>query len=222
MGEQDGAPVDPLENPRADWLGVRTVQGDKEGATPILRDPSMERTSTEEPLPPALPLVLKIAAPRDVPEGAGAPAAEVVSTEVDSSSAPQSLETLQGGEVVALEYADDPILAGRPRLGDDGRVRPGSRSSGDPTHYGPDPTYPAAYYAGGSAPTSVPKNREVWPVMRPWRPTLLPRVWRRIREAVAGSATPASRAVGEPHNVAETGQGVERVVADRLDEPTER
>ena len=126
------------------------------------------------------------------------------------------------GAAIALEYADDSVLAGRPRLSNDGSVRSGPRSGGERTRYGPDPTYPAAYYAEGSAPTSVPKNREVWPVSRPWRPTLLPRVWRRLREAVTGSATPGSSAVGEPHNIAEPGQGVERVVADRLDEPTER
>ena len=71
LGEQDVAPADPLENPRADWLGVRTVQGVEGRATPILRDGAMDRASTEEPLPPVLPLVLKIADPRDVPEGAG-------------------------------------------------------------------------------------------------------------------------------------------------------
>ena len=242
--------MDPRENPRADWLGVRTVQGGEERASPNLRDRAMERASTEEPLPPALPLVLKIADPRAVPEGAGARAPEMLSAEVESSSAAQGLGPLQGvtpapaeepapitslgaeataapapperGEAIALEYADDSVLAGRPRLGNDGSVRPPGPKRGEPARYGPDPTYPAAYYAGGSAPTAVPKNREVWPVSRPWRPTLLPRVWRRLREAVAGTAAPASSAVGEPHNIAQPGQGVERVVADRLDEPTER
>ena len=236
LQEQDGAPVDPLENPRADWLGVRTVQGNQGGATPSVRDGATERTSTDERLPPVLPVVLKVAPPLDVPEGAEAQAPEVVSAEADSSSATQGLVPLQGGipalggepapraspGAITLEYADEPVLAGRPRLASDGSVRPAPRSGGDPTRYGPDPTYPAAYYPEGSAPTSVPKNREVWPVSRPWRPTLLPRVWRRIREAVTGTDAPASSAVGEPHNIAEPGQGVERVVADRLDEPTER
>jgi hypothetical protein len=222
LDEQEGAPVDPLENPRVDLLGVRTAQGDEEKAAPIVRDQAMERASTEEPLVPKLPLVLKISGSHAGPEGPMAQAAEVVLAKVDSPSVPPGVAPLQAGQAIALEYADDLVLAGRPRLGNDGRVRPGPKSSGDPTRYGPDPTYPAAYYPGGSAPTSVPKNREVWPVLRPWRPTLLPRVWRRISEAVTGTATPASRAVGEPHNIAETGQGVERVVANGLDEATER
>jgi hypothetical protein len=192
MDEQDAAPVDPLENPRADWLGVRTARADKKEQAPILRDRAMERASTEEPLPAVLPLLLKVGAPRDVPEGAAPIAAEVVSAEVYPPSAPQVLEPPQSGEVVALEYVEDPVLAGRPRLGNDGSVRSASHSGGDPTRYGSDPTYPAAYYAEGSAPASVPKNREVWPALRPWHPTLLPRVWRRIHDAVAGSATPAS------------------------------
>ena len=74
------------------------------------------RDPRRKPLPPVLPLVLKLARAGDVPEGAVAPAAEVVSTEVEPSSAPQVLEPPQGGEVVALEYADDPVLAGRPGL----------------------------------------------------------------------------------------------------------
>jgi hypothetical protein len=134
-----------------------------------------------------------------------------------------------------LEVEEDPVLAGRPRLRHDGTVTP-RPAGGDPTPYGPDPTFPASYYAGGSAPTSVPKTREVWPIQPPRRPSLLSRLIRRFRgDDDEGNAVPASASAsasastpvpasarGEPRHLAERGRGVERIAADRLDEAPQR
>jgi hypothetical protein len=203
--------VDPLENPRADWLGVRTVQGNAGRAAPILRDGATERASTQEPSPPPLPLVLKIGVPSALPNSPGpqAPEPEPMAQPTPAAEVTAAPVPPAHGQVIALEYADDPVLQGRPRLGADGAMSPGLPSSVDVERYGPEPTYPAAYYAGGTAPTSVPRSRELWPVAQPWHPTVLPRVWRRIRAALGGGSAPASpsspSAVVKARHVAERG-----------------
>jgi hypothetical protein len=190
-------------------------------------------------------------------EGPAAPDAEAAATAAVGSAsvavAGAALPRRDGA--ITLEYVDaeDPALAGRPRLAADGTMIPSPRprpgAGADPTRYGPDPTFPASYYAGGNAPTSVPRTREVWPGAGApsSRPTLLSRIWRRFRttDGTSTTAGPGAQAIaaagpgaapapapapasapgsagGEPRDLAEGGQGVERVAADRLDEPSER
>jgi hypothetical protein len=168
----------------------------------VLDDGKMERTSAEEP-ESDLPRVEKItagsdaappapAATIDLPEPAPAPAASEggagdmpVAVEAPSGDAPTPAQPPaqalpQPAAAIPLEHVEDPSLAGRPRLAQDGTLIPRPRAAGDPA-YGPDPTFPASYAADGTAPTSVPRNREVWPTRRPWRPTLLSRMIQRFR-----------------------------------------
>lgn len=242
-------PVGPPGKARPDPLGVRTtrrtVERPRDEETSGRRDSEMVRTTGDEELPP-LPVTMSIAvpsgnaaatapdttaqqpgpppAPPDDPTEAMLPAA----AEDAAPSPPRSDPS------IPLEQVDDPGLAGRPRLQQDGTVAP-RPSQGDPTRYGPEPTYPAAYYDNPAAPTSVPKTREVWPTRQPWRPTLLSRIARRFRKVEdppedsrppsASTSKPASApasARGEPRDVAQQGRGVERIAGDRLDEASQR
>jgi hypothetical protein len=160
--------------------------------------------------------------------------------EASGSSGPVTHAVAAGPppRAIALEYADDPAPAGPPRRGNLGPGLPAQRTRRGPIRYGPEPTYPAAYYAAAvdSAAPSVPKTREVWPGVgaAPARPTLLARVWRRLRTAAVGSRgnTPTAATAGtepayastgaEPRDLAEHGQRVERIALDRLDESAER
>jgi hypothetical protein len=251
--EGGGVPVDPLEPARPDLLGVRTSHRDEGRArdldASVLSDGKMLRTSAEED-PKPLPLIVKIAASGSTPAivEAPEPVAPVVAEDpsppdttpdgepadtplaAEGSASPDSGEPSppESGEGIALERVDDPALAGRPRLSRDGTLIVPRPQNGDPTRYGPDPTYPASYYAPGAAPTSVPKTHEVWPTRTPWRPTLLSRVFQRFRGKTGGAnpaaapATVAASARSKPRDLAERGEGVERVAADRLDKPAQR
>jgi hypothetical protein len=192
--ESEEAPADPLENPRPDWLGVRTtappapVSAAAEGlsTTSSVHDGQAERASVEQQdaPPPSLPLVVAIAAPNGTPTIV----AEVAPSPARAASAPASPAPARG-DAITLEYADDPAtatatatppapaLAGRPRLDRDGTLVPGPRRGRDPVAYGPEPTYPAAYYPGGAPPIPAPRTREVWPEARP---SFIERLWRRI------------------------------------------
>ena len=155
--EGEGARADPRESPRADWLGVRTTLGNEKRVTPVLRDRQMERTSasTEEQAP-ALPLVMRIAVPRDVPEGDGLQAPVTIVAEEPFSPSPGTEALPSRGGAIGLEYVDNPALAGRPRLGNDGSVIPGRQTVGDKLRYGPDPIGPTrpgqVYYAPRARP----------------------------------------------------------------------
>jgi hypothetical protein len=225
--EPDGATVDPRETPRPDWLGVRTRQASQQRVTSAVRDSKPGLASAEEPAPPTLPVVVRIAISTELPQGSGSrgPIANVAAVE-------------RSPKALVLEYADDPAAAGRPRQPGDGTAPPGQRTRSGPIRYGPDLVFPAAYY-GASAPlTPVPRTREVWPGAGagtgPARPTLLARVWRRLRTVAAGgrdctptsapsAADPAAPSTGgEARDLAEQGEGVQRIALDGLDKSAER
>jgi hypothetical protein len=214
--EQDGAPVDPLENPRPDWLGVRTVAGNQERLKPTLRDSKMERASAEEPAPPPLPVVMRITDSPDELEETALPAPEPAAVLATVAPVPATEPSPSGRSgIIELEYSDQPALAGRPRMRADGAVLPPRRTERGPERYGPEPTYPAAYYAEGSAPASVPRSREVWPAPHSGRPNLIARLWQRLHRA-SGTGAPTSAATGsgvvrasdgpEPGDVAKAGE----------------
>jgi hypothetical protein len=187
-----------------------------------LRDGGMQRTSNEEE-PTPLPLVMTIAVPRA--GAAGGPSPEPVAAvnadpsvgSVAPSPPPTGGSTSpHQGEVVSLEYEDDPAPAGRPRLASDGRrvTPPLPLVVPAPAREGPEATYPASFSSApvpspalapapapapaptptdSSALTSIPKTREVWPTRQPWRPRLLPRVVGWFQKA-GGRNEPAERA----------------------------
>jgi hypothetical protein len=209
--ERDRIRVDPLENPRPDWLGVRTTSVTPAQMRPTLRDEKTERTAAAEPTPPSLPM-MTISVPHDTSEG-GAMPGPGANPGQEPFAPPAVAETPAlappGGEgAIPLEYEDDPALLGRPRLSNDGTLIPGPRRGGNPVSYGPEPTYPTAYYAPGTAPTSVPKTREVWSDARPRRPSLLARVLGRVRKAVGGddAASVPTSTGSEPRDLAQRGR----------------
>jgi hypothetical protein len=240
LHESDGVPADPLETVRPDPLGVRTTLV----VPTVLRDGGMVLAAAEE-RSPDLPLIMKIASPPDTASPSPAPVTSVdmiepspVSFERAPENMPVAAEGPTGDAVVppgppgpaspqpvgaiGLEYVDDPALAGRPRLAADGTLIPGPRPVGDPTGYGPDPTYPASYSAGGSSPASVPRTREVWPTRRPWRPTMLSWMFQRFRKPEGAKPAGPGSSQGEPGDLAKRRQGVERIASDRPDEPAQR
>ena len=120
---------------------------------------------------------------------------------------------------------NDPVLAGRPRL------RPatpdGRGAAGWPGGALPAASFPASYYAAdpdartavatASAPSPSPSSPSP---ARPRR-SLLSRLFR--RPGKRGDAAPAAPSVrGEPRDLAQRGDLVDRVAADRLDESPER
>jgi hypothetical protein len=165
-----------------------------------------------------------------LPSSLGAPAPLPAAT-ATAAAATMPSPAPRGGAPIALEFEENPALAGRPRLSQDGSLLPGPRGAvGGPRGDTPDSTYPASFAGDASNLTSMPKTREVWPTWQPWRPTLLSRAWRRFRkekegaepEPGAGSEPSAASARSEPRDFAERGQGVERLATDRLDEPPQR
>jgi hypothetical protein len=221
--EPDGTTLDPLETTRPDWLGVRTRQATREQIAPGASDNTTRLASADEEPPPALPVVVRIAVSPDSPESGRAQGAIANVVEVEPAR-----------KAIALEYVDDPQTTGRPPMGAAGAAVRAQRSRFGPTRYGPEPTYPAAYYPTGSVPMPAPRTRELWPGTGTARPALLARVWRRLRTATGGdrgntpAATPAdansalASAGTEPRNLAEHGEGVERIAFDRLDESAKR
>src|SRR5262249_14503659 len=103
FNEPDGTTLDPLEAPRPDWLGVRARQATQEQIAPNASDRGARLASTDEEAAPTLPVVVRIAVSPDVPKSGRAQ--EPIANAVGVEPAPKA---------IALEYVDDPRLAGRP------------------------------------------------------------------------------------------------------------
>src|SRR5262249_68768 len=145
--EPDGSVVDPLETPRADWLGVRTRERAAEGAAPPSRDGTMEVATAPDPPPARLPPVLRTPVPSEPPaEGMGrGPVASVAEVEpLPAATAPErgasGAPVTAGREaVIGLEYVDGPTPTEALRRADAGRVQAAQRSPRGPARYGPEP-----------------------------------------------------------------------------------
>jgi hypothetical protein len=169
---------------------------------------------------------MRISVPSDPPAGPGAPQT-LVTNVVEVEPLPPASEP-QAGSGIALEYVDRSGLSDRPEQRAVGPVRLSRGSRNGPTTYGPEPTFPAAYFAAERAPAAA-KTREAQPGRDPGRTPLVSRLWRRLRkvaggrdDAPAGADTDLALARGESRDVPKRSEGVERIATDRVDEASQR
>ncbi len=237
--------ADRVATSASDGSGLRTLlRKTMQGLTgrPLgLRDGAMVRVSGEEERattrePSTLPVLMRIGMPNPNagagPDGMATPpptiALEYIDPDVRRPAGPTGPETEAtpappGGMTTETAFNPGPDTRKETRVAPPPRERPA-----DPVRYGPEATYPASYFAPGTAPTSIPKTREIWsnrspapkapvsistaepgpqrgpiPAVNPGRPSLMSRIWKRFqrpapRPASAPAAVPMPRPVSEP------------------------